>query len=127
MRLPACVRAVLSAFTCIGTMATEASRYTAPDPQHMVLSTGAMPEAGGEGVSRANALLSSVGELPASFTGDLPCADCAGIRYRLNLFRDRSFFLSSTYLGRETPHTDFDMGKLDTVQRQTCAGADGRP
>lgn len=110
MRLPACVLAVLSAFTCIDTMATETNRYSAPDLEHLVLSTGAMPKAGGEGVSRADASLSSMGELPASFTGDLPCADCAGIRYRLNLFRDRSFFLSSTYLGRETLHTDFDMG-----------------
>ena len=38
--------------------------------------------------------------LPATFTGTLPCADCAGIRYELNLFPDDSFFLRRTYAGR---------------------------
>jgi copper homeostasis protein (lipoprotein) len=38
--------------------------------------------------------------LPASFEGDLPCADCEGIRYHLDLFEDRSFFLRMSYLGR---------------------------
>ena len=38
--------------------------------------------------------------LPATFTGTLPCADCAGIRYVLNLFPDDSFFLKTTYAGR---------------------------
>ncbi len=33
-----------------------------------------------------------LGELPASFEGDLPCADCEGIRYHLDLFEDGSFF-----------------------------------
>lgn len=51
-----------------------------------------------------------LGELPASFAGDLPCADCAGIRYQLNLFPDRSFFLTTTYLGREVEHPDHDIG-----------------
>jgi copper homeostasis protein (lipoprotein) len=37
--------------------------------------------------------------LPASFSGDLPCADCPGIRYQLDLFPDRVFFLRMTYLG----------------------------
>jgi len=44
---------------------------------------------------------SVLGELPASYSGDLPCADCAGIRYSLNLFSDRSFFLSVIYLGKD--------------------------
>ena len=39
-------------------------------------------------------------ELPASFEGELPCADCPGIFYRLDLFEDRLFFLRTTYLGR---------------------------
>jgi copper homeostasis protein (lipoprotein) len=38
--------------------------------------------------------------LPASFTGDLPCADCEALRYRLNLFADRSYFLGTEYVGR---------------------------
>jgi copper homeostasis protein (lipoprotein) len=43
---------------------------------------------------------SLLGELPASFVGDLPCADCPGIRFRLDLFPDQSFFLRMTYLDR---------------------------
>jgi copper homeostasis protein (lipoprotein) len=39
--------------------------------------------------------------LPASFGGDLPCADCEALRYRLNLFADRSYFLGTEYVGRK--------------------------
>ncbi len=38
--------------------------------------------------------------VPASFEGVLPCADCEGIRYHLDLFEDEVFFLRLTYLGR---------------------------
>jgi copper homeostasis protein (lipoprotein) len=51
-----------------------------------------------------------LGNLPASFRGDLPCADCEGIRYRLNLFPDRSFFLGMTYLGKGDDVTSYDIG-----------------
>jgi uncharacterized lipoprotein YbaY len=50
-----------------------------------------------------------LGTLPASFIGELPCADCAGIRYHLNLFPDRAFFSRVTYLGRG------DDGNFDDV------------
>jgi copper homeostasis protein (lipoprotein) len=39
-------------------------------------------------------------ELPATYTGVLPCADCEGIRYTLNLWGDSVFFLRMTYLGK---------------------------
>lgn len=38
--------------------------------------------------------------LPAIYQGTLPCADCAGIRYVLDLRADRVFFLRTTYLGK---------------------------
>jgi copper homeostasis protein (lipoprotein) len=38
--------------------------------------------------------------LPAIYRGDLPCADCAGIRYQLDVRADRVFFLRTTYLGK---------------------------
>ena len=53
--------------------------------------------------------LSMLGRLPASFSGDLPCADCPGMRYRLNLFADQSFFLSTVYAGRDSPAV-YDIG-----------------
>lgn len=39
-------------------------------------------------------------DLPASFEGQLPCADCPGIFYHLDLFEDHVFFLRTTFLGR---------------------------
>jgi copper homeostasis protein (lipoprotein) len=47
--------------------------------------------------------------LPATFTGTLPCADCPGVRYQLNLSPDQAFFLRMTYEGRDT-RTD-DIGR----------------
>lgn len=48
--------------------------------------------------------------LPATFAGELPCADCLGIRYHLNLFPDRVFFLRMTYLGRGDDAFTDDIG-----------------
>jgi copper homeostasis protein (lipoprotein) len=39
--------------------------------------------------------------LPATFTGVLPCADCPGIEYHLDLFPDRAYYLRLVYQGRE--------------------------
>jgi heat shock protein HslJ len=41
-----------------------------------------------------------LGNLPATFAGTLPCADCPGIRYELNLSPDQSYTLRNTYLER---------------------------
>lgn len=49
---------------------------------------------------RSSVASGPLGALPASFEGDLPCADCEGIRYHLDLFEDEVFFLRLTYLGR---------------------------
>lgn len=46
------------------------------------------------------ATLARLVPLPASYAGDLPCADCAALRYRLNLHADRTYVLSSEYVGR---------------------------
>jgi copper homeostasis protein (lipoprotein) len=40
------------------------------------------------------------GVFPATYTGVLPCADCPGIHYTLNLWPDRAYFLRMTYLGK---------------------------
>ena len=47
-----------------------------------------------------------LGQLPASFSGDLPCADCPGIRYQLDLFSDHVFFLRMIYLGKDESFDD---------------------
>jgi len=38
--------------------------------------------------------------VPTSFEGVLPCADCPGIRYRLDLFAERVYYQRTTYLER---------------------------
>jgi len=44
--------------------------------------------------------------LPASFGGVLPCADCEGIDYHVDFFKDGAFFLRTTYLDK--PEGSFD-------------------
>ena len=51
----------------------------------------------------------ALGTLPATFTGDLPCADCSGIRHQLELFPDTTFFLRMEYLGKG------DSAKYDNI------------
>lgn len=50
--------------------------------------------------------------LPAIYQGDLPCADCAGLRYILDVRIDRVFFMRTTYLGKgsEAGETFDDIG-----------------
>lgn len=48
-------------------------------------------------------------DLPATFKGDLPCADCEGIRYHLDLWPDGVFHLRRTWLG--TPGVEDDRGR----------------
>jgi len=47
--------------------------------------------------------------LPATFTGELPCADCEAIAWHLDLLADRSFQLRLTYRGRPDGEHD-DIG-----------------
>jgi copper homeostasis protein (lipoprotein) len=37
---------------------------------------------------------------PATFAGDLPCADCKALHYHLNLLADGLYFLRATYVGK---------------------------
>lgn len=53
----------------------------------------------------------ALGSLPATFTGDLPCADCPGIRYRLDLFPDSAFFRRLTHLGKADQAGSDDIGR----------------
>lgn len=48
---------------------------------------------------------------PGTYVGVLPCADCAGLRYELELRRDQTYVLRNIYLGkgpREPGKTVFD-------------------
>lgn len=50
-------------------------------------------------------------ELPASFTGTLPCADCEGIDHHLDLWPDQSYHLRRTWLGREGNNSRDELGR----------------
>ncbi len=71
------------------------------------------------GQSEAEPAPDGLEALPATFTGQLPCADCAGIRYRLDLFPERAFYLRQTYLGRGQDHVFDLIGSF-------LVGSDGR-
>lgn len=52
-----------------------------------------------------------VGELPASYSGVLPCANCEGIETRITLREDQTFFMTQTYLGIAGPNQSTDLGR----------------
>lgn len=52
----------------------------------------------------------TLGALPATFFGDLPCADCDAVRHQLELFTDKVFFLRLWYLGKGDSATVDDIG-----------------
>ena len=49
---------------------------------------------------------------PAGFAGELPCADCAGIRTELDLRANGSWFMRSTYLGKGDGATHEALGSF---------------
>lgn len=52
-------------------------------------------------VGDGGAFESAMLDLPATFRGELPCADCEGIRYTLNLWPDNVFHLRRSWLGTD--------------------------
>ncbi|MFA9438218.1 META domain-containing protein [Uliginosibacterium sp. sgz301328] len=49
--------------------------------------------------------------MPYSYSGTLPCADCAGLRYTLNLFDDGAYLLRAEYLGKTPTITRAELGQ----------------
>ena len=68
-------------------------------------------------------------QLPALFAGTLPCADCAGIRYELDLRANNADVLRMTYLGREPVITVEDLGhwSIEADKVLTLDGAKDDP
>ena len=62
------------------------------------------------GSDQADQSAGTLVDLPATYTGILPCADCPGIRYQLELFPDEAFFLRMTYLGKADGDSVDDIG-----------------
>ena len=55
--------------------------------------------------------------LPASFTGELPCADCVGVRTWLNLWPDQVFSLRRTWRGTDETRDVIGRWSVDTARR----------
>ena len=92
-------------------------RFTS-DTVYPVLTRGAGDEVEillrGVGGSRSGTA-SPLRGLPAAFSGDLPCADCEGIRYQLDLVSDSAYFLRTTYIGRGEHAVSDRIGSWSTV------------
>jgi len=54
---------------------------------------------------------------PSTFTGDLPCADCQGISYHLDLWSDHVFHLQRQWIGYELVKHDIGRWELDTGRK----------
>jgi copper homeostasis protein (lipoprotein) len=79
----------------------------------LLRAVGGAPRGGaGVDLSAAGEALPAHGlRLPATFRGDLPCADCDAIRHHLDLWPDQVFHLRREWLGKETESVDGDMGR----------------
>jgi len=54
---------------------------------------------------------------PVTFAGDLPCADCAGIRFNLTLRPDGTFLSRAEYVGKGKPF--YDLGRWSMENEDT--------
>ncbi len=72
------------------TIATPATRDAATDDDSFVAANGL--------------------RLPGSFTGTLPCADCEGISYHLDLWGDQVYHMRRQWLGGEAPLARDEIG-----------------
>lgn len=76
-----------------------------------------------DGDNKVEILLRAAGSaplrLPATFRGDVPCADCEGIRHHLDLWPDQVFHLRREWLGKEEAQVRGDMGRwrVDPARR----------
>jgi len=75
------------------------------------LATAGPPDKGVVVEREADDLVLRLQPLPASFSGTLPCADCPGIRYLLNLYADGVYYLRQEYVGKEPKATHDDIGR----------------
>ncbi len=68
-------------------------------------------DAGGPAAGDMSSVVSAHGlRLPATFAGDLPCADCEAVRYHLDLWPDQVFHLRRVWVGPKNSVRD-DLGR----------------
>jgi copper homeostasis protein (lipoprotein) len=65
--------------------------------------------------------LEKFNEIEGIFTGELPCADCPGIIFKISLKNDSTFFMETTYLeaekGQDKSFYDWGIWQIDSLNR----------
>ena len=64
-------------------------------------------------------------QLPASFVGDLPCADCEGIRTHLDLWPDHAFHARQEYLGKNVRRDFLGRWRVDPARKALILDGSG--
>ena len=101
MKAPARSHVKTIAFTVLCLAVAACHRSPPPQPPPIDSTQAGTPPAQTPVPAKAQPLPQ---ELPAFYTGMLPCADCEGIRYELQLRADQVFFARMTYLGKPAPN-----------------------
>lgn len=101
-----CHKALALALPLIMAGCSASSRSATPAGTGTAADTSMAPHAG------ATAAPMLLGQLPASFAGQIPCADCPGIIDRIDLFPDHTFFQSLTYEDRDFTYYDIGLWHL---------------
>ena len=65
----------------------------------------------------ASSLPAQSPETPATFQGDVPCADCAGVRYHLDLWPDQVFHLRREWAGKDLRRDEIGRWRVDAARR----------
>lgn len=79
----------------------------------------------GTGSSGASGSGTVLGDLPAAYRGELPCADCEGIRYHLALFKDKRYTLETVYLGTDEQNHFKKQGQWSLNDKSDTLTLDG--
>jgi len=74
--------------------------YVIKDGHLFLTAGGGIYEFEPRGAEGATPGAPAISGLPATFVGVLPCADCPGIRYQVNLLADHTFVSRMSYQGR---------------------------
>ncbi|HMN45806.1 MAG TPA: META domain-containing protein [Povalibacter sp.] len=116
MKLPA----LLPALLCTLAMAGCEQKSAAPPAAAPQPAAGAVPQP-------SSAAQSVPQQLPALYSGTLPCADCPGIRFDLDLRANHVYVLRMTYLERDTSVDDIGQWSIQEDEVLTLTGSGERP
>lgn len=89
-----------------------------PPAAAMTLKEVPRRESSGPGTGDADEAMPAHGlRLPATFRGDLPCADCEGVRLHLDLWPDQVFHLRREWLGKDPVRGEVGRWRVDPARR----------